>query len=244
MVKIVVEGDASGAAARAAALVADHLGAHPRPVLGLATGETMRPLYRHLVALHRAGRADFAHATTFNLDEYLGVGADHPAGFAAFMRACLFDHVNLDPARTHLPRGAAPDPCAEAARYEAQIAQAGGIGLQLLGLGQNGHIGFNEPGSDFASVSRVVTLTEATRQANARAWAPAPVPLRAITMGIATILAAQSCVMLATGAAKAPALARMTGGAIAEGCPASALRLHPDMTLILDAEAARGLAAA
>jgi glucosamine-6-phosphate deaminase len=198
-VKVLILDGAEAAAERVAEIVAARLGSAPGAVLGLATGETMRPVYARLVALHREGRADFAGAATFNLDEYVGVGPGHPASFAAFMRETLFDHVNLDPARCRLPRGDAADPEAEARAYEAAIAAAGGIDLQVLGIGRNGHLAFNEPTSSLASRTRIKTLTEATRRANAPAFAPDPVPRHAITMGIATILEARACVLLATG---------------------------------------------
>ena len=239
--KVLILDSADAAAARVADIVAEALARRPASVLGLATGETMRPVYARLVALHRAGRADFAGASTFNLDEYVGVAPDHPASFNAFMRATLFDLVNLDPARCHLPRGDAPDPEAEALAYEQAIAAAGGIDLQLLGIGRNGHLAFNEPTSSFASRTRIKTLTEATRTANAPAFAPDPVPRHAITMGIATILEARACVLLATGASKAGAVARMVEGALGADCPATALQLHPAATVVLDREAASRL---
>jgi glucosamine-6-phosphate deaminase len=240
-VKVLILPDADAVASRAAGLLAMALSGDRAPVLGLATGETMRPVYDRLVALYRAGRANFARATTFNLDEYVGVGPDHPASFAAFMRAALFERVNLDLASTHLPRGDAPDPAAEALRYEAAIAAAGGIGLQLLGIGRNGHIAFNEPTSSLGSRTRVKTLTEATRLANAPAFAPGVVPRHAITMGIATILEARHCVLVATGASKAAAVARMVEGPLGADCPATALQLHPAATVVLDRGAAEDL---
>lgn len=240
--KVLILDSAEAAASRAAEIIVGTLGAGQGAVLGLATGETMRPVYARLVALHREGRAEFAGVTTFNLDEYVGVPPDHPASFAAFMRAALFDHVNLDPARCHLPRGDAPDPEAEARRYEAAIAEAGGIDLQLLGIGRNGHLAFNEPTSSLASRTRIKTLTEATRTANAPAFAPDPVPRRAITMGIATILSARACLLLATGAAKAQAVARMVEGPIGADCPATMLQMHPAATVVIDDAAAGSLA--
>lgn len=240
--KVLILETAEAAAARAATTIAETLSANPSCVLGLATGETMRPVYAHLAALHRGGRADFARATTFNLDEYVGVPPEHPASFAAFMHETLFDHVNIDPSRAHLPRGDAPDPEAEAARYEAAIAAAGGIDLQLLGIGRNGHVAFNEPTSSLASRTRIKTLTEATRSANAPAFAPRPVPRHAITMGIATILDARACLLLATGETKAAAVARMVEGPLGADCPASALQLHRTATVVLDSAAASRLA--
>jgi glucosamine-6-phosphate deaminase len=240
--KVLILPDAAAAADRTAGIIAGFLREVAQPVLGLATGETMRPVYARLITLCREGKADFAGATTFNLDEYVGVPATHPASFAAFMRAALFDHVNIDPSRIHLIAGDAPDPHAEAARYEAAIEAAGGIGLQVLGIGRNGHLAFNEPTSSLASRTRVKTLTEATRQANAAAFAPAAMPRHAITLGIGSILAARRCLLLATGSAKAAAVARMIEGPLGADCPATALQMHPQATVVLDEAAASGLA--
>jgi glucosamine-6-phosphate deaminase len=240
-VKVLILDSAEAAAARVAEIVAARLMAQPATVLGLATGETMRPVYARLVAMHREGRADFARATTFNLDEYVGVAPEHPASFHAFMRETLFDHVNLPRDRGHLPRGDAADPEAEARDYEARIRAAGGIDLQVLGIGRNGHVAFNEPTSSLGSRTRIKTLTEATRIANAPAFAPAPVPRHAITMGIATILEARACVLLATGASKAEAVARMVEGPLGADCPATALQMHPAATVVLDGASAGAL---
>ena len=239
--KIVVLPDAGRAALHAAGLVADYLKAHDRPVLGLATGETMRPVYDELVRLHRAGTTSFARSTTFNLDEYAGIGPDHPASFARYMDEALFSRVDIDRRRVNLLQGTAADPRAEAERYEAAIRRAGGIGLQLLGIGRNGHIAFNEPGSAFTSRTRLVLLDETTREANAPAFHPHPVPTHALTMGIGTILSARACVLLATGSGKAPAVAQMIRGPQTEACPATALQGHPDVTVVLDEAAAAGL---
>jgi glucosamine-6-phosphate deaminase len=240
-VKVLILDNADEAAARVAEIVAARLMVRPETVLGLATGETMRPVYARLVALHREGRADFGRATTFNLDEYVGVAPEHPASFHAFMRETLFDHVNLPPERGHLPRGDAADPEAEARDYEARIRASGGIDLQVLGIGRNGHVAFNEPTSSLGSRTRIKTLTEATRIANAPAFAPKPVPRHAITMGIATILEARACVLLATGASKAEAVARMVEGPLGADCPATALQMHPAATVVLDSAAAGAL---
>jgi glucosamine-6-phosphate deaminase len=240
-VKVLILETPEAAAARVGEIVATALSDGRVRVLGLATGETMRPVYARLVAMHRDGRADFSGATTFNLDEYVGIAPEHPASFNAFMRGALFDHVNLDPRLCHLPRGDAPDPEAEARRYEEAIALAGGIDLQLLGIGRNGHLAFNEPTSSLASRTRIKTLTEATRTANAAAFAPDPVPRQAITMGIATILSARACLLLATGASKAAAVTRMVEGPLGADCPATALQMHPAATVVLDGEAASRL---
>lgn len=239
--KVLICEDHDAAIARAAGLIAAHIRAHSDAVLGLATGGTMLPLYRLLAGEYRAGLS-FARVTSFNLDEYVGLAPDHPASYHSYMREVLFAHVDIDPARTYLPRGDAPDPGEEADRYEALIAAAGGISLQLLGIGQNGHIGFNEPTSSLASRTRVKTLTESTRAANRPYFGPKETPPEyAITMGVGTILAARECLLLATGAAKAPAVAAMIEGPLSAACPASALQMHPRATIVLDREAAGDL---
>lgn len=239
--KVLILPDVPAVTRRVASIIAEYLACDASPVLGFATGETMRPLYARLVALCAEGKISFRRTTSFNLDEYVGVPAAHPASFAAYMRANLFDHVDMDPARINLMAGDAPDPEAEAARYEAAITAVGGIGLQLLGIGQNGHIAFNEPTSSLASRTRIKTLTEATRRANAPAFAPDPVPRFALTLGIATILAARHCLLLATGPSKAEAVTRMIEGPLGADCPATALQLHPKATVVLDEAAASRL---
>ena len=183
--------------ASAARIVAEVLAAKPDAVLGLPAGNTPRPVYAELARLRRAGGLSFARAQTFNLDEYLGLPPDHPASFRRSMEEAFFRNVDLPPARAHAPDGQAADPAAAAARYEAAIAAAGGFDLVLLGIGANGHIAFNEPGSPFDSRTRVVTLNEETRAANRAAFGAEEVPRRAITIGIGTILASRRCVLLA-----------------------------------------------
>lgn len=240
--KVLVLPTAERAAIRAAGLVADALAAKDRPVLGLATGSTMEQVYADLVARHRAGALSFANATTFNLDEYVGLSPDHPQSYRQTMETLLFSHVDVAPNACHLPRGDAPDPHAEAERYEAAIAFDGGIDLQLLGIGQNGHIGFNEPTSSLGARTRIKTLTRSTREANARFFDnPNEVPRYAITMGIATILDARHAVLLATGSSKAAAVARMVEGPLGADCPATALQMHPKATVIVDGDAAAEL---
>lgn len=245
--KLHVLADVDAVGRRVAGIVVEHLAQHAggSPVLGLATGETFRPVYRHLVAAVRAGRASFAGATSFALDEYRGLGPEDPRSFQAYLRQHLFDHVDADPGRTHHLQGAAPDAVAETARYEALIRAAGGIGLQLLGLGRNGHIAFNEPGSAFASRTREVALAPATRQANAATFGPGrDVPERALTTGIGTILEARRILVVATGGAKRAALEAALRGPVTPDCPASALRLHSAVTILADQDAAGTLAAA
>jgi glucosamine-6-phosphate deaminase len=225
---------------RVAALVAAKVRANPRAVLGLATGRSMIAVYAHLVREHQDRGLQFADCTSFNLDEYCELSASHPASFESYMRTHLFDRVDFNSQRWHLPDPAGI-PEATAA-YEAAIRDAGGIDLQLLGVGRNGHIGFNEPGSSFQTRTRKVTLAESTRTANAPDFPPGEsVPHAAVTMGIATILDARSIVLLATGAAKADALSRALRQSPNTDCPASALQMHDDVTVICDPAAAATL---
>jgi glucosamine-6-phosphate deaminase len=241
--QIDVMGDADAVAAHAALLVKAALRRAGMTTLGLATGSTMAPLYACLVAAHRAGKVSFRSAVSFNLDDYVGVAPQSPGSFHATMQRQLFAHIDIAPGRTHLPNGMAHNLAAEAARYEALITDAGGIDLQLLGIGANGHIGFNEPGSDFASRTRVVKLDDATRLANAGNFPDRiSAPERAITMGIATILEARQIVLLATGADKAAAMAAAIDGPLTRYCPASALRLHGNVHVVCDQAAASALA--
>lgn len=231
------------AAERAARLIAEAVRAKPTIVLGLATGETMRPVYAALVADHRRNATSWRGVTVFNLDDYVGLPADHPASFSRFMRETLFDHIDIASERCWMPDGMAPDLAQEARAYEARIAAAGGIDLQLLGIGSNGHIAFNEPGSDFAGRTRVVALAQETRAAAALAFAEDDdVPRYGLTLGIGTILQARRIVLVATGAGKARAVAKAFGAPADVACPASALQAHADVTVLLDAAAAAGLA--
>lgn len=239
--EIVVRPDRQAVCDLAARLIAARLRARPALVLGLATGRTMSDIYARLVAMHRTGGLDFASAASFNLDEYIGLAPEDPRSYRAYMQAELFDHVNIDPVRTHLPSGLAADTTAEGAAYEAAIVAAGGIDLQLLGIGENGHIGFNEPGSSLASRTRDKTLSRHTRAQNAEMFGgdPAAVPARAMTMGVGTILAARELILVATGAAKAEALARAVEGPLTSMVTASAIQLHP-LCLVIADEAAAG----
>jgi glucosamine-6-phosphate deaminase len=236
--------DRASVAARAAALVVARLrDCHPI-TLGLATGATMTPLYARLSEACRTGAISFRDVTSFNLDEHVGVPPAEPGSFEGYMHKHLLDHVDMAPGHAHLLDGMADDLDAEAAGYEGLIAATGGIDLQLLGIGANGHIGYNEPGADFASRTRQVTLDPTTRRANAASFPlRAAPPERAVTMGIATILEARSILVIATGRTKAPAIAAALEGPVSTGCPASALRLHGDVTILCDEEAASLLAA-
>ncbi|MBB3946877.1 glucosamine-6-phosphate deaminase [Rhizobium skierniewicense] len=211
----------------------------PEAVLGLATGATMEPVYAALVAAYLSGRVSFSRTTTFNLDEYVGIPPDHPGSYRATMNRLLFDHVDIELSRTHVPDGMAANPEEAAEAYELQIRQAGCIDLQLLGIGRNGHIGFNEPGSTLQSRTRHVVLHSETLAANQDFFEDAEVPRSAITMGIATILTARSILVLATGNAKQSAVRQALAGGYHSDCPASALAGHTDVTWILDDAAAQ-----
>jgi len=222
---------------------------HPRRPLGLATGRTMEPVYRALVRrlalLPAADQASLRQGwCSFNLDEYVGLGPAEPGSFAAEMAARLTDPLGLDPAAVHLPDGLDPDPAAAAARYGAAVAAAGGIGLQLLGLGLNGHVGFNEPPSGSEVSCRCIHLSAATRRQNAAAFAgdAAAVPERAITLGLREILAAERLLLVVTGAAKAEVLRRALQEPPSPDLPASWIQCHPAATVIADGEALAAMA--
>ena len=223
--------------------VAGALKTEPALVLGLPTGRTPIPLYRELARMHRAGRADFSRATTFNLDEFLGLDARDPRSYRAFMQRHLFDHVNLQPRRIHFLNGSARDVARECDRYERAIDRAGGIDLQLLGLGTNGHIGFNEPGRALYARTHCARLKPVSRRANAPLFGNrlAAVPREALSVGMATILHAKRIVLLATGATKARCVERMINGALTPRLPASLLQLHQNAEVWLDRRAARKL---
>jgi len=239
---VIIQPDAEMAARTAADLIAQALSAKPDLVLGLATGCTMESVYDQLVRKHLEAGLDFSRCRTFNLDEYVGLAADDPCSYHHFMRKRFFDLVNLDLPNTNLPDGLAKDLDAECANYENLIASSGGIDLQLLGIGLNGHLGFNEPLSAFRSRTRVVTLSRVTRSQNAPLFPkPRQVPRRAITMGVGTILAARGCILLATGIEKARIVARAIEGPLTAMVTATALQLHPACTIVLDEEAAGSL---
>jgi glucosamine-6-phosphate deaminase len=243
--EVIILPSAREASLAAARIVTRLVRARPGAVLGLPTGDTPRAVYAELVRAHREDGLDLSGVTTFNLDELAGVGEAHPASYRRYMREHLFRHVNLRPERTHVPDGEAADVDAACAAYEAAIRAAGGIDLQLLGLGADGHIGFNEPTSSLASRTRVKTLTAATRAALGATLPPGEEPPRhVLTMGIGTILEARRCLLLAFGARKAGVVARMVEGPLTALVPASALQLHPNATVLLDEAAAAGLALA
>ena len=225
-----------------AAVFLRQIAAKPSSVLGLATGSTPLALYRQLIAANRRGEVSFTQVRSFNLDEYLGLAGDHPQSYRHFMNTHLFEHIDIDPANTHVPPGDAADPLLACGEYDRLIAATGGIDLQLLGIGRNGHIGFNEPSSGLTSRTRVKTLTQATIDDNARFFASGEFqPHLSITMGIGTIMEARKVVLLATGAAKADAVKAAAEGPLTASCPASALQMHGDALLLVDSAAAAGL---
>lgn len=228
---------------QAAQLIAGAIKKNPALTLGLATGGTMVGLYKNLVRLHQVGSLDFSQVTTFNLDEYLGLSSAHPQSFHYFMQENFFRHVNVPPRNIHIPDGSIRgDYDAYCASYEQSIRAAGGIDLQLLGIGRNGHIGFNEPTSSLASRTRLKVLSRETLDDNAKSFAPGEEgPRCAITMGIGTILEARKILLLATGAPKATAIAKSIEGPITCAVSASALQMHPDVTFLLDDPAAAQL---
>lgn len=223
---------------KAADVIAQCLTGKPACVLGLATGSTPIGLYADLVQDCAEGKISFADATTFNLDEYRGLDPRHDQSYRYFMQQNLFDHVDVEPGRTHVPDGANPDADAACASYEQAIAQAGGVDLQLLGLGHNGHIGFNEPCDHFPVDTHVVELTESTIQANSRLFDSIDdVPREAYTMGIGTIMRARKILVVASGEDKARIVREAFFGPVTPEVPASVLQLHPDVTVIVDAQA-------
>jgi glucosamine-6-phosphate deaminase len=220
---------------RAAQFVAQLVRRRKDCVLGLATGTSPLGIYRELIRLHREEGLDFSEVTTFNLDEYVGLGPTHVQSYRYFMQQHLFDHVNLSPHRTHVPDGRTLDFANYGARYEQLIRDAGGIDLQILGIGTDGHIAFNEPGSSLGSRTRVKTLAPETRRDNARFFENEDqVPRLSITMGVGTILEAKTCLLVAMGASKARAISETVEGPVTAQVTASALQLHRDVITVVD----------
>ena len=228
--------------AQVAALIAAQAVSKPDSVLGLATGSTPIGAYRLLAEWHKRGTLSFAGIRSVNLDEYRGLGPGHEQSYHWFMRKNLFDHIDLRPENAHMPDGLADDPAAECARYDALIARLGGIDLQLLGLGRNGHIGFNEPGASFVLPTHLVELAESTIDANSRLFASKDdVPRQAITMGVGDIMRAKRVLVAVSGAEKADVVSKAFFGPVTPELPASILQLHPDVVLVGDRAALSGL---
>lgn len=205
------------------------------PVFGLATGSTPIGLYECLVELYKQKKISFENVTTFNLDEYIGLSADHPQSYHYFMDDVFFQHIDISPENTHLPNGVSDDLLRECNNYEQLIEESGGVDLQILGIGDNGHIAFNEPGSNFTGKTDIVNLTQETLEANSRFFESVEdVPTQAITMGIGTIMKASEIILLASGEAKADALKHVIDGEITEDVPATILQKHNHVTIIAD----------
>ena len=243
--RIYQEADYEAMSRRAANLISAEVIRRPDCVLGLATGSTPIGTYKQLTAWNQRGDFSFKEVRTVNLDEYKGLAPTHDQSYRYFMQTNLFDHVDIDAANTHVPDGLAADSAAECARYDELVRSLGYADLQLLGLGRNGHIGFNEPCDCFVKETHVVDLTQSTIDANARFFASADdVPRQALTMGIGCIMAARRVLLIASGVDKADAVYNAFCGPITPECPASILQLHKDVVLVGDKAALSKLAAA
>lgn len=219
----------------AATMIAAQILRKPDSILGLATGSSPIPTYQNLVAMHRAGVLDFSQTISFNLDEYVGIDPQHPCSYHRFMQDNLFSQVNMKPENIHIPDGNAADLSAAAQAYDDAICAAGGIDLQLLGIGHNGHIGFNEPGEHFVYGCHEVQLSQSTIEANKRFFDSAEdVPRSAVSLGVGSIMQARQVLLIATGADKAEAVRRALEGEVSPQWQASILRTHPDAVFLLD----------
>lgn len=240
--EVVIQPDGDAVARLVAGAIERLVTSKPDAVLGLATGSSPLGVYSELVDRHRAGSLSFRRAIAFLLDEYIGLPPDHPESYRAFIARHFSGLVDIDPRNVHVPDGAASDIEAACAEYEAKIRAAGGVDLQLLGIGGDGHLGFNEPTSSLASRTRVKTLTEQTRNDNNRFFGDLDdVPRHVVTQGIGTILDARHLVLIAIGEAKSEPIARAVEGPLTSMCPASAIQLHPHATVVIDEAAATRL---
>lgn len=240
--EIIIQPDSRQASQVAARIVARLVTDKPRAVLGFATGGTPLPLYRELVRMHRESDLDFSGVTSFNLDEYVGLSPAHPSSFHSYMWAHLFSHINVPKERINIPDGLSPDIPAYCRQYEQAIRSAGGIDIQILGIGTNGHIGFNEPTSSLSSRTRIKTLTEESRRNTAAGFGGHErVPTHVITMGLGTITDSRMCLLLAFGKKKARAVARAVEGPVTAMMPGSVLQMHPRTVVVLDRDASSEL---
>ena len=228
--------------AAAAEIIAMQVTKKPDSILGLATGSTPEGLYSALVGKFLRGQVDFSGITSVNLDEYYPITPDNPQSYRYFMNHKLFDHVNVNKGNTYVPDGTAEDGDAEARRYEALVDSLGQVDIQVLGIGRNGHIGFNEPGAEITPETHVTELTDSTIEANARFFrSKEEVPTRALTMGIGTILKAKQILLLVSGKEKHDALMRLKEGKVTTECPATFLLLHPNVVVLCDEAAEKGI---
>lgn len=233
--KIISAPDYAAMSRKAANIISAQVILKPDSVLGLATGSTPVGVYRQLADWYRKGDLDFAKVRTVNLDEYCGLAPDHPQSYRFYMETNLFSQVNIQPGNTHLPDGLAADPAAECVRYDHLISALGGIDLQLLGIGHNGHIGFNEPDEAFGKMTHQVRLNTMTVEANARFFTDADeVPKFAFTMGIRAIMQARKILLVVNGFDKADILKQALTGPVTPAVPGSILQLHPDVTVVAD----------
>ncbi|MDB4474818.1 glucosamine-6-phosphate deaminase [Opitutaceae bacterium] len=240
--EVLIQETANSGCLLGAKIIAKKIREKPDSVLGLATGRTPEKLYRELVRMHQEDGLDFSQVTTFNLDEYVGLPPDHDQSYRYFMNKHLFSQVNIDLANTHVPAGNADDLHAECRDYEKRIHAVGGIDIQLLGLGRNGHIGFNEPTGSLRSRTWIKILSQQTLEDNAAVFGDQDsMPKHAVTMGIGTIMEARQILLLAFGPAKVRAVMEMIEGPLAAVCPGSALQEHPRTTVILDDSSSAGL---
>ncbi|MBP1658986.1 MAG: nagB [Candidatus Aminicenantes bacterium] len=240
--EIIIQPDSRQASEVAARIIARTVREKPHAVLGLATGNTPLQLYRNLVRMHRESGLDFGDVTSFNLDEYVGVPPAHPSSFHSYMWAHLFSSINMPKERINIPDGMTADVPAACRKYEQAIRSAGGIDVQVLGIGTNGHIGFNEPSSSLSSRTRIKTLTEETRLDAAAAFGgEEAVPTHVLTMGLGTIMDSKMCLLLAFGKKKARAIALAAEGPVTSMVPGSVLQMHPRTIMVLDRDAASEL---
>lgn len=241
--EIVILREHREAAELAAAAIVDVVRSKEHPVLGLATGSSPVPVYRALTRHHREEGVSFAGCSAFTLDEYVALPADHPASYRSVIRSDFTAHIDIDDSRVHAPDGTAEDLPAAAAAYEAAIETAGGVDIQLLGIGSDGHVGFNEPTSSLCSRTRIKTLTEQTRRDNARFFDDdlTAVPTHCLTQGLGTILQARHLILLAQGGGKAEAVRQLVEGPVSARWPATALQWHPHVSVLVDEDAAQGL---
>jgi len=240
--EIIIQPDIEAASKIGARIIAKLMKTKYDCVLGLATGSTPLKLYKELIRMHREEKLNFERVTSFNLDEYVGLTSAHPASYNSFMWENLFKHINILAHRVHIPNGMTPDIPAFCKQYEGSITASGGIDLQVLGIGTDGHIGFNEPTSSLTSRTRIKTLTQQTIKDNAPFFKEGEhVPHHVITMGVGTIMESRRCMLLAFGEKKADAVKRMVEGPITAMVPASVLQMHPSAVVIMDEAAASKL---
>ena len=233
--EIIIQPDERAGYRLAARILATLVRTRPAAVLGLVTGRTAVRLYEEVIRVHREEKLKFSSVRTFNLDEYVGLPPEHPASYHSFMKTHLFDSIDIKRTNTHIPNGMAADIPEECRQFEERIRECGGIDLQILGIGSDGHIGFNEPSSSLGSRTRIKTLTDETRRDNAHAFESLnDVARHAITMGVGTIMDAKTCLVLAFGMGKAEPVAKAVEGPVTAMVPASVLQFHPDVKVILD----------